>query len=645
MARALFGCINNNETINYVTIESTGNASDFGDYLAYDDYTMLSNGTNDRGIFAGGYSFNAYNVIHYVTISTTGNTSDFGDLTRARFSCAGLSNFTLERGIIIGGDDNVGVVDLKVMEYITINSAGNASDFGSLRKTFKYHGAASSKGRGFVGGTYSAQNDIDVLTIGTSGESSLFGTLSVARERVGATSNDTNERVVFVGGVNDGGSDVNTIDYITASTYSNATDFGDQSVTRNKVGATSNGSSNRGVFSGGYTGGSPTNIIDYITISSAGNTTDFGDLTHASEDGAATSNAGAGTGTIAIALNKWMGILETNLPKMLGISRATTQLSKLMGLTLTDYASLLDRGVFGGGQNSSAAAVNIIEYITISTTGNATDFGDITQSRFGVGAASNGGSDRGVFIVGYITSPSADNVNTIDYITISTTGNASDFGDNATTRRYISACSNGTSNRGVYALGYTTAVNNVIDYITINSAGNSTTFGILTLSRATGGACSNDTNNRGVFGGGFVSGFARNNTIDYITISSTGNATDFGDLTMARNGIGATSNGTNERGIFFGGDNGSTAVNVIDYITINSAGNATDFGDTTQARTNSGTTSNKTNNRGVCGGGTNSAGSTYYNIMDYITINSTGNASDFGDITATRTGFAGCSNT
>jgi hypothetical protein len=640
MARALFGCINNNETINYVTIESTGNASDFGDFVAYDDYTMLSNGTNDRGIFAGGYSFNAYNVIHYVTISTTGNTSDFGDLTRARFSCAGLSNFTLERGIIIGGDDNVGVVDLKVMEYITINSAGNASDFGSLRKTFMYHGAASSKGRGFVGGTYSAQNDIDVLTIGTSGESSLFGTLSVARERVGATSNDTNERVVFVGGVNDGGSDVNTIDYITASTYSNATDFGDQSVTRNKVGATSNGSSNRGVFSGGYTGGSPTNVIDYITISSAGNTTDFGDLTHASEDGAATSNAGAGTGTIAVALNKWMGILETNIPKMLGITRSTTQLSKLMGMTLTDYVVLLDRGFFGGGYKTSGSTrYNTIEYITISTTGNATDFGDLSATKYATASTSNGGNDRGIFGGAHITG----GINVIEYITISTTGNASDFGDLSITRFFAGAVSNRTSNRGVFGGGYISDGSNVIDYITINSAGNASDFGDLTLIRAlyNGGV---NNNVRGVFAGGYKNVPGILNTIDYITIATAGNATDFGDLTATTQRAAAVDNGTNDRGCFQRGNDG--APNNIDYITISTTGNASDFGDLLTGKAATGGCSNKENNSGMWGGGDTAggAGNNPSNIIEYITVSTTGNSQDFGDLTEARLYLSAASN-
>ena len=76
---------------------------------------------------------------------------------------------------------------------------------------------------------------------------------------------------------------------------------------------------------------------------------------------------------------------------------------------------------------------NIIDYITISTTGNATDFGDLTVARKNVASPTNS-TTRGVFVGGYGGSPAAI-VNTIDYITISTTGNATDFGDLTTAKQ------------------------------------------------------------------------------------------------------------------------------------------------------------------------------------------------------------------
>ena len=189
------------------------------------------------------------------------------------------------------------------------------------------------------------------------------------------------------------------------------------------------------------------------------------------------------------------------------------------------------RGVFGGGYTPTLQ--NTIDYITIATTGNATDFGDLSVARIGPGACSS--SARGVFGGG----ATPTNTNTIDFITIATTGNATDFGDLTVARGYLAACSSST--RGVFGGGST----NTIDYITIATTGNATDFGDLTVSRYGLAACSSST--RGVFGGGFnllpSPAGTRLNVIDYTTIATTGNATDFGDLTQARQGLAACSNG------------------------------------------------------------------------------------------------------
>ena len=67
--------------------------------------------------------------------------------------------------------------------------------------------------------------------------------------------------------------------------------------------------------------------------------------------------------------------------------------------------------------------MNTIDYVTIASTGNAIDFGDTIDAVIGGGATSN--SIRGVFVGGY--TPTA--IKNIAYVTIATTGNASDFGD------------------------------------------------------------------------------------------------------------------------------------------------------------------------------------------------------------------------
>lgn len=144
-------------------------------------------------------------------------------------------------------------------------------------------------------------------------------------------------------------------------------------------------------------------------------------------------------------------------------------------------------------------------------------------------------SIRGVFGGGY-TTPAE--INTLDYISIGSLGNATDFGDLTVARQSLAACSSST--RGVFGGGGTPTRFNTIDYITIATTGNATDFGDLTAARVYLAACSSST--RGVFGGGYVAPSIQN-VIDYITIATTGNATDFGDLTVARQQFTATSNG------------------------------------------------------------------------------------------------------
>ena len=54
-------------------------------------------------------------------------------------------------------------------------------------------------------------------------------------------------------------------------------------------------------------------------------------------------------------------------------------------------------------------------------------------------------------------------------------------------------------------------------------------------------------------------------TIDYVTISTLGNATDFGDTTVASGYRNNGSCGDGSRGVFAGGQTTPTNVNVIDF--------------------------------------------------------------------------------
>ena len=103
--------------------------------------------------------------------------------------------------------------------------------------------------------------------------------------------------------------------------------------------------------------------------------------------------------------------------------------------------------------------------------------------------------------------------------------------------------------------------------------------------------------------------------------------------------------GTGTRGIFFGGNNGST-YDDIEFITISTLGNTADFGNLTQDKLACGTCGSRT--RGIAAAGQTSPG--YSNVINFITFSSTGNASDFGDLTLAsssngkKKNVSGCSN-
>ena len=197
--------------------------------------------------------------------------------------------------------------------------------------------------------------------------------------------------------------------------------------------------------------------------------------------------------------------------------------------------------------------------------------------------------------------------------------------------------------RGLFGGGtlYPATFYNIIDYVTIPTTGNALDFGDLGGAYSWFGA-SFASRTRGVWAGYQVaaSPYTAINVIQYVTISSTGDTQDFGDLYLASIG-GVTSGVSNStRGLVAGGDTtGSGAyTNTIQYLTIASTGDSKDFGDLT--RTRYATSCVQSSTRGVFGG----TAPAYVNDIDFVTISTLGNAADFGDLTAGSANGSGCSN-
>ena len=209
------------------------------------------------------------------------------------------------------------------------------------------------------------------------------------------------------------------------------------------------------------------------------------------------------------------------------------------------------------------------------TAGYALDFGDLQT---GIGAGGAGASRTRGIKFGGVSSYPGTFTNEIDYIEIAAAGNGLDFGDLTTSRRGLMSYGNqiraGTA--GGAKPSYT-ATRTSIDYLTITSKGDTINFGDISTATSCNGSSQWGSPTRGMIQANKGnSPSTRTNTVEYVTIATTGNAVDFGDMTNTAANIATAGNST--RG-FIAGGNDPSSVNAIQIFTITTLGNAQDFGD------------------------------------------------------------------
>ena len=283
--RGLFGAGSDpskTNSIDYVNINSTGNAQDFGD-LTGDRDKIAAAGSSTRGLFAGGDP--SSNTIQYVTLATTGNALNFGDLPYDGWGTGAASNNI--RWL------NFGDYSTNRISYVTISSTGDAVDFGDLLTTGPYHKGCGSSVRAIIY-PESGGSDIQFLTFASTGNAVSFGDkFDSAQAGFGAAS-DSTRAIRFGGRDTPGGNTISKMGYVTIASTGNAQEFGDLTSESKDGDATSN--SIRGVHNIGNSG-SVTNAIDYVTIQTTGNAKNFGDLTTQTRtQGGTTSDSHGGVG-------------------------------------------------------------------------------------------------------------------------------------------------------------------------------------------------------------------------------------------------------------------------------------------------------------------------------------------------------------
>ena len=300
-------------------------------------------GPRSRGIFGGGTVDPAnLDLMDFINIQSEGNALDFGDLTSNRGRPSGVANAT--RGFFVGGRIPSSPNYTNTIEYITMSSLGNGEDFADVNTLVWQQTGGANNTRAVVGGGYGNSplhvnsNVIDTFTLATLGvNASDFGDLLYATREHSGTASPT--RVVWFGGRGDTGTNdaQNTIQFITIATTGNSVSFGDLPIDSHAGNASCNGI--RGFHSGGSTPNpfSATSIFT-VTMATEGEASDYDDLVTS----------------------------PSYLPQLGTVANS-------------------NKAIVGGG----VANANVIQSFSMATTGQSADFGDLTVARYGPGGVSD----------------------------------------------------------------------------------------------------------------------------------------------------------------------------------------------------------------------------------------------------------------
>ena len=291
------------------------------------------------GYTSGGYESPApfdyvtRNTIDKFSFASDANASDVGDLSVNRHSSAGQSSS--EHGYITGG--RFGPTPI-FTTYNTIDrfpfvSNSNASDVGDLtRRGYVVTGQSSTTNGYTSGGSdpgFTSLNTIDKFPFAASANAADVGDLTQGRQSPAGQSSSTSGYTS--GGI--GPPRVNVIDKFPFATDSNASDVGD--LTQGVYQSCGQSSLSNGYTSGGFSPGF-TNVIDRFPFATDASASDVGDMT-------------------------------------VSRSAAAGQSSNVSGYTSGGWAAITTP--------QPPARTNVIDKFPFASNANATDVGDLTQSR------------------------------------------------------------------------------------------------------------------------------------------------------------------------------------------------------------------------------------------------------------------------
>ena len=306
--------------------------------------------------------------------------------------------------------------DLATLEFYTGNNWATVKTFTEVQNSPRNRGICMLMN----GETPTRVDFAHYINIMTQGNSIHFGDLNTAASQAGGGGNEI--RAMIMGGSHPSGN-LEEIQSTTIGTKGNFIDFGNLSSGRQTVAVVST-SIQATATAGATSGDTVQNIIEYVNIMTTGNAIDLGDLQTQRRANGAFGSPVRGV-VVAGCTPTIFGNIEYFTPQSKGNAVSWGEMDRRRSL----YAfSNSTRGIMAGGFDP--ARLNTMEYLTIASAGtNASDFGDLTQRKDTGGANGHSSNQVRGLITGGYEQPSGDLINNIDFINIATLGNALDFGD------------------------------------------------------------------------------------------------------------------------------------------------------------------------------------------------------------------------
>tara|TARA_R110000822_G_scaffold14082_10_gene49693 strand:+ start:113 stop:1243 length:1131 start_codon:yes stop_codon:yes gene_type:complete len=276
--------------------------------------------------------------------------------------------------------------------------------------------------------------------------------------------------------------------------------------------------SNHGYTSGGIGPSGNTDVIDKFPFTSGGNASDVGNLTSTSGQG------GAGQSSTANGYANSFQSFSSKIDKISFASDGNATTSGDVGYTADGLCGQSSTA------NGYASGYGYVNKFPFAADADAVDVANLDGAASGYGAGISSSFDGYVAGGGY-----NPGITPIDKFPFAADANATDVGDLSVARGFMSG--QNSSTHGYTSGGSTSNLNTMtdtIDKFPFVNHGTATDVGNLSVARGYTVAGQSSTTHGHASAGRAMPGYAASNVVDKFSFAGDGNATDVGDLTVAR---------------------------------------------------------------------------------------------------------------